>query len=403
MNTGTPPIEKRGKARRRDARTRVMSVVGTRPEVIKMAPVIHELEAASDRFASTVCATGQHREMLDQMLDLFEIEPHHDLHVMKPGQSLTDITRSVLAGMDELLRAERPDWMLVQGDTTTVLAAGLAAFYQGIRVGHVEAGLRTFDMTDPFPEELNRRLTDGLADLHFAPTERAADNLRREGIAADAIHVTGNTVIDALHRVARYEFDPDLAGLGRVASDPRRMVLVTIHRKEAIFHGMDEICLALRELGESCSDDLHVVFPVHLNPQVREPVHRNLEGVENVTLLEPVDYQSLVWLLGRCHFLITDSGGLQEEAAGVGKPVLVLRDATERPEGILAGSARLIGSNANRLVDEARGLLRDDDEYARMVEGTTPCPYGDGHAAERIVDILRETPLERRPRDVAAR
>jgi UDP-N-acetylglucosamine 2-epimerase (non-hydrolysing) len=368
---------------------RVMSVVGTRPEVIKMAPVIQELETAGDEFVSTVCATGQHREMLDQMLQLFRIAPDHDLHVMRPGQSLTDITRAVLAGMDELLEAERPDWILVQGDTTTVFAAGLAAFYRRVRVAHVEAGLRTFDLHDPFPEELNRHVTGVLADLHFAPTERAVENLRREGVPDERIHMTGNTVIDALHRVAGYDFDPDSAGLASVAADGRRMVLVTIHRNEAILHGMDEICLALRELSLACREDLHVVFPVHLNPQVREPVHRNLDGVENVTLLDPVDYQSLVWLLGRCRFLITDSGGLQEEASGVNKPVLVLRDHTERPEGIRAGSARLIGSNGNRLVEEARRLLEDDDEYDRMVRATTPCPYGDGHAAERIVGILR--------------
>jgi UDP-N-acetylglucosamine 2-epimerase (non-hydrolysing) len=370
------------------SRLRVLSVVGTRPEVIKMAPVIHELASNEDRFESTVCATGQHREMLDQMLDLFRIEPDHDLHVMKPGQSLADITRAVLAGMDELLQAERPDWMLVQGDTTTVLAAGLAAFYRGVRVAHVEAGLRTFDMADPFPEELNRRLTGGFAALHFAPTQRAAENLRREGVAEESIHVTGNTVIDALQHMAVHDFDPQAAGLGPVSTDARRMVLVTIHRKEAILHGMDEICIALRELSLASRDDLHIVFPVHLNPQVREPVHRTLDGIENVTLLDPVDYQSLIWLLRRCHFLITDSGGLQEEAAGVGKPVLVLRDATERPEGILAGSARLIGSNGTRLVEEAQRVLGDEAEYERMVAGTKPCPYGDGHAAERIVEIL---------------
>jgi UDP-N-acetylglucosamine 2-epimerase (non-hydrolysing) len=368
---------------------RVMSVVGTRPEVIKMAPVIQELEAAGGEFASTVCATGQHREMLDQMLRLFRIRPDHDLHVMKPGQSLADITRAVLAGMDELLQAERPDWILVQGDTTTVLAAGLTAFYRRVRVAHVEAGLRTFDLHDPFPEELNRRVTGAFADLHFAPTERAVENLLREGIPEERIHMTGNTVIDALQRVSRYDFDPGAAGLGAVAADGRPMVLVTIHRKEAILHGMDETCLALRELSLARRDDLHVVFPVHLNPQVRDPVHRNLDDVENVTLLDPVDYQSLVWLLGRCHFLITDSGGLQEEASGAGKPVLVLRDHTERPEGIRAGMARLIGSNGNRLVDEARRLLEDREEYDRMVRATTPCPYGDGHAAERIVEILR--------------
>jgi UDP-N-acetylglucosamine 2-epimerase (non-hydrolysing) len=368
---------------------RVMSVVGTRPEVIKMAPVIQELEAAGDEFTSTVCATGQHREMLDQMLRLFGITPDHDLHVMQPGQSLADITRSVLAGMDDLLQAERPDWILVQGDTTTVLAAGLAAFYRRVRVAHVEAGLRTFDLHDPFPEELNRRVTGVLADVHFAPTERAVENLLREGIPEERIHMTGNTVIDALQRVARYDFDPAAAGLGAVVADARRMVLVTIHRKEAILHGMDEICLALRELSLARRDDLQVVFPVHLNPQVREPVHRNLDDVENVTLLEPVDYQSLVWLLGRCHFLITDSGGLQEEASGAGKPVLVLRDHTERPEGIRAGMARLIGSNGNRLVDEGRRLLEQDEEYDRMARATTPCPYGDGHAAERIVEVLR--------------
>jgi UDP-N-acetylglucosamine 2-epimerase (non-hydrolysing) len=366
-----------------------MSVVGTRPEVIKMAPVIQELERAGDEFESSVCATGQHREMLDQMLQLFRITPDHDLHVMKPGQSLTDITRAVLAGMDELLEAERPDWILVQGDTTTVFAAGLAAFYRRVRVAHVEAGLRTFDLHDPWPEELNRRVTGVFADLHFAPTQRAVENLLREGIPQERIHMTGNTVIDALHRVAGYEFDPAPAGLGAVAADARRVVLVTIHRKEAILHGLDEICLALRELSLACRDDLHVVFPVHLNPQVREPVHRVLGDVENVTLLDPVDYQSLVWLLGRCHFLITDSGGLQEEASGVGKPVLVLRDHTERPEGIRAGSARLIGSNGNRLVEEGRRLLEDSEEYERMAAATHPCPYGDGHAAERIVEILR--------------
>jgi UDP-N-acetylglucosamine 2-epimerase (non-hydrolysing) len=369
-----------------------MSVVGTRPEVIKMAPVIHELESAGDEIESTVCATGQHREMLDQMLDLFGITPDHDLHVMQPGQSLTDITRAVLAGMDELLAAERPDWILVQGDTTTVLAAGLAAFYRRVRVGHVEAGLRTFDLSDPYPEELNRKLTGGLAALHFAPTERAADNLRREGVAEDTIYVTGNTVIDALQRVAALDFDPHATGLGRIADDGRRVVLVTIHRKEAIEHGMDDICLALRELAEGCREEVHLVFPVHLNPQVREPVHRVLRGLENVTLLDPLDYTELVWLLGACSFLITDSGGLQEEATGVGKPVLVLRDASERPEGLLAGAARLIGSNGNRLVDEARLLLNDDAEYERMVAGTRPCPYGDGHAAERIVEILRAAP-----------
>jgi UDP-N-acetylglucosamine 2-epimerase (non-hydrolysing) len=383
-------------------RIRVMCVVGTRPEVIKMAPVIHELSADPDRFECSVCATGQHREMLDQMLDLFEIEPEHDLHVMTPGQSLTDITRAVLAGMDELLEAERPHWMLVQGDTTTVLASGLAAFYRGVRVAHVEAGLRTFDMGDPFPEELNRKLTGAFADLHFAPTERAADNLRREGVAEETIHVTGNTVIDALNRMAGFEFDPLAAELGAVAADDRRLVLVTIHRKEAIRHGMDDICIALRELSLACKDDLHVVFPVHLNPQVREPVHRNLGDVENVTLLDPVDYQALIWLLRRCHFLITDSGGLQEEAAGVGKPVLVLRDATERPEGILAGSARLIGSRGTHLVEAAQRVLTDDAEYERMVAGTTPCPYGDGHAAERIAQVLATTPSRRGERVAAA-
>ncbi len=377
---------------RPDAPVRVLSVIGTRPEAIKMAPVIQALEADPGRFVSRVCVTAQHRQMVDQMLDLFGIEPDYDLDVMRPGQSLTDITRAVLAGMDEVLRADRPDWILVQGDTTTVLAASLAGFYHGIRVGHVEAGLRTFDKGDPFPEEVNRRVAGAIADLHFAPTDWAANNLRREAVPDDAIRVTGNTVIDALHQVGDLSFDPQLAGFGDIP-DNRRVVLVTTHRKENFGHAIEEICLGLRALSRRYSDELQLVFPVHMNPKVREPVHRYLAPVENVTLLDPVDYQSLVWLLGRCHFLITDSGGLQEEATGVGKPVLVLRDSTERPEGVLAGSAHLIGANADHIVEWGSRLMTDvEGDYDRMAQATSP--YGDGSAAGQIVDALHEASLQ---------
>ncbi len=365
---------------------KVLTVIGTRPEAIKLAPVLRELERRPRVFDSRVCVTAQHREMVDQMLDLFSIEPDYDLDIMRPGQSLTDITREVLGGMEEILLEERPDWLVVQGDTTTVAASSLAGFYHNVRVAHVEAGLRTYDRHSPFPEEVNRRLAAVLADLHFAPTRWAADNLLREGIPAEAIRIAGNTVIDALVEVSTMPFDPLDSGMPELPIDDKRLVMVTAHRGENFGEGIERICHGLKTLARQ-HDDLHLVFPVHMNPRVREPVYRHLGRMHNITLLDPLDYQSTVWLLSRCHFVITDSGGLQEEAAGVGKPVLVLRDSTERPEAVEAGTAKLIGSDGDRLVSWASRLLGEDGTYDQMARAISP--YGNGTAAVEIVESLR--------------
>ena len=350
-----------------------------------MAPVIRALEARPEHFEVRVCVTGQHRQMLDQMLDLFQIRPDHDLDVMRERQTLTHVTTEVLAGLEVVLAEERPDWVLVQGDTTTTMAASLAAFYAGARVGHVEAGLRTGNMAEPHPEEMNRRVAAVLADLHFAPTERAAENLRSEGIADDQISVTGNTVIDAFCAVAALPFETSGTWLEPLETDPRRIVLVTVHRRENHGSAVREICAGLRAIARNC-DDAHLVVPVHLNPNIREPVHEALAEFDNVTLVEPLDYRTTVWLLGRCHFVITDSGGLQEEATGLGKPVLVMRDATERVEGIEAGAARLVGADKSEIAWWSARLLHDQTTYQEMA--TVSSRYGDGHAAERIADLL---------------
>lgn len=363
---------------------KVMTVIGTRPEAIKMARVIRELDA-HPAVDARVCVTGQHREMLDPMLDLFEIESDHDLAVMRPGQTLTDTTQAVLGGMGEVLEEERPDWVLVQGDTTTVMATSLAAFYQRINVGHVEAGLRTFDKYAPFPEEVNRRIAGVVADLHFAPTEWAASNLRREGVPESRIHVTGNTVIDSLLHVGGLDFDPAGTPLEALPLDGRRLALVTAHRSENFGDGMDEICLGLKTIAQR-HPELHLAYPVHLNPKARWAAYAHLDGLPNVTLLPPLDYQPLVWLLKRAHIVITDSGGLQEEAAGIGKPVLVLRDTTERPEGVEAGIAQLVGANQDSIVSCTTRLLEDEHFYRDTA--SVPCPYGDGTASLRIVDRL---------------
>ncbi len=298
-----------------------------------MAPVVKALEARPDWIESRVCVTAQHREMLDQVLELFDMIPDYDLDIMGEDQSLAQVTASVFAGLDPVLTAERPDWVLVQGDTTTVMAAGLLAFYHRIKVGHVEAGLRTHDKHRPFPEEINRRVAGVVADLHFAPTAWARDNLLREGVAPEAVCVTGNPVIDALLMVADRPYDP---GTGPLAGLPweRRIVLVTAHRRENFGRPLEEICAALIEIARRYPDDVHIVYPVHLNPNVQGPVYRLLGGVPNVTLLPPLDYLPLVHLMKRCTLVLTDSGGIQEEAPGLGKPVLVLREVTERPEGV---------------------------------------------------------------------
>lgn len=364
--------------------TKVMTVIGTRPEAIKLAPVVHQL-AAREGFASHVCLTGQHRDMVHPILELCDIEVDYDLELGRRSQTLTDVTVSVLSALAPLLEEERPDWLLVQGDTTTAMAASLAAFYAGIPVGHVEAGLRTHDLYSPFPEELNRRVAGVVSTLHFAPTDWAAGNLRREGVDPDTIYVTGNTVIDCFHHVANLPYSPDHDPLVGIPFEGKRIVVATCHRRENLGRPIEEVCLALRTLVEA-HDDVHIVFPVHPNPRVQQPVSYFLGDVPGVTLLAPLDYQPLVRLLQRCHMLVTDSGGLQEEATGVGKPVLVLRETTERPEGIEAGSARLVGADRARLEQEAGRLLGDPHAYREMAHASNP--YGRGEASVQIVDLL---------------
>ena len=368
--------------------SRILVILGTRPEAIKMAPVVRALQARSEVFTVRTCATAQHREMLDQVLNLFGIVPDIDLNLMQPGQSLSSLGARVLAGLDPVLAAERPHWVLVQGDTTTVAMAALAAQYHQVRVGHVEAGLRTGDRRNPFPEEMNRVVADHVSDLCFAPTETARCNLLREGIPDAAIRVTGNTVIDALlsvvGRVWPFESGSPLADL----PPDRQWLLVTAHRRENFGRPLANICQALRRISEERGDRVHVVYPVHHNPQVWEPVHQRLRGVPGITLLSPVDYRSLICLMRRCWLVLTDSGGLQEEAPSLDKPVLVLRETTERPEAVAVGATRVVGTDPQRIVAETYRLLDDASAYAQMANA--PNPYGDGHAAERIADALLE-------------
>lgn len=364
----------------------VLSIFGTRPEAIKMAPVIKQLAAYPDQIKSRVCVTAQHREMLDQVVALFGIQPDYDLNVMQQSQSPTQVAAAVLAQLEPILQAEQPDWVLVQGDTTTVMTAALAAFYARSRVGHVEAGLRTFDKYQPFPEEINRRVAGVVADLHFAPTERARQNLLREGITDSSILVTGNSVIDALHMVADMPYDPSSGPLQHVPWD-RRLILVTAHRRENFGAPIENICAALRDIAERYADDVHVVYPVHLNPNVRDVAYRVLQDVPGVTLTEPLDYLPLVYLMKHSYLVLTDSGGIQEEAPGLGKPVLVLRSVTERPEAVDAGTVQVIGADRAQIVARAQQLLDDDACYLQMSRAVNP--YGDGQAARRIVDALR--------------
>jgi UDP-N-acetylglucosamine 2-epimerase (non-hydrolysing) len=365
---------------------KTLIIMGTRPEAIKMAPVVRELARRPGQFLVRVCATAQHREMLDQVLRIFDIVPDVDLALMQPGQTPTQVAARVFEKLEPVLLAERPDWVLVQGDTTTVLAAAIAAHYHRVRVGHVESGLRSYDRANPFPEEMNRTLADHASDLHFVPTDQARQNLLREGFRDATIRVTGNTVIDALLHVVARPFEPNEDDLAMVRDDPRRVVLVTAHRRENFGAPLESICDALRTLAGR--GDVRIVYPVHLNPNVWSPVHAALAGVPGVTLLAPVDYRTLVWLLQRSTLVLTDSGGIQEEAPSLGKPVLVLREVTERPEGVEAGTARVVGTDAARIVDEANRLLDDAAAYEAMARAVNP--YGDGHAAARIADALME-------------
>lgn len=366
------------------AKIRVMPLFGTRPEAIKLVPVITELRRERDVFDVRVVVTAQHRSMLDQVLRVFDVRPDVDLDIMRPGQTLTDVSTRALNGIEKVISEWRPDIVLVQGDTTTAFAGALAAYYQKVRVGHVEAGLRTKDKFAPYPEEMNRRLIGCLADLHFAPTQRAKENLRREGVRANTIYITGNTVIDALFQVLSVKKPwrlPVVDGL-----DPaRRVLLVTAHRRESFGPGFRRICQALATIARR-NEDVEIVYPVHLNPSVRKPVMAMLGNEPRIHLIEPLEYLPFAHLMKRSYLILSDSGGIQEEAPALGKPVLVLRDKTERPEAIEAGTAKLVGTDVKRIVAATERLLRSGTAYRRMAHAENP--FGDGRASKRISRVL---------------
>lgn len=369
---------------------KVLSVFGTRPEAIKLAPVIHAFNNDA-RFESIVCVTGQHREMLDQVLNLFSIKPHYDLDLMRSNQSLSDITAAVLTQLPAVLEAATPDWVIVQGDTTTVMSACLAAFYAHIKIAHVEAGLRTSDKQQPFPEELNRRIASVVADLHFAPTSHARDNLLREGISPESIVVTGNTVIDALRKISVLPMDKAaqtiLTNIG-VLENSKKLILVTAHRRENFGEPLNNICAALKSIAAQYGNQVEILYPVHLNPNVWEPVHQILGTVDHITLVKPQEYLTMIHLLKHASFVLTDSGGIQEEATGLGLPCLVLREKTERPEGVEAGILKLVGTKTQDIFTAASILLSSENSYLRMSKAENP--FGDGHAAEKILQSLVE-------------
>lgn len=365
---------------------KVMSIFGTRPEAIKMAPLIKMLEK-SDKIESIVCVTAQHREMLDQVLELFDIQPNFDLDIMKDRQTLTGITNRVLVGLEEIFQEAKPDIVLVHGDTTTTFAGSLAAFYKQIKVGHVEAGLRTGDKYFPFPEEMNRKLTGVMADMHFAPTEGSKTNLLKEGVSESDIYVTGNTVIDAMEYTVdeNYIFETD--ELNNIDYRSKKVIMVTAHRRENWGKGIGNICISLKRIVEE-NKDVEIVYLVHLNPIVREVVEKHLKGVDRVHLLNPLDTKETHNLMNKCFMVMTDSGGLQEEAPHLGKPVLVLRSVTERPEAVQAGTVKLIGTDCDVIISEANQLINDEKSYEDMSKAINP--YGDGLASKRIVEAIEK-------------
>ncbi|WP_158120200.1 non-hydrolyzing UDP-N-acetylglucosamine 2-epimerase [Vibrio metoecus] len=371
------------------SKKKVLTVFGTRPEAIKMAPLVHAL-AADERFEAKVCVTAQHREMLDQVLDLFEITPDYDLNLMKAGQTLNEVTARILLELKPVLQEFNPDVVLVHGDTATTFAASLAAYYEQISVGHVEAGLRTGNIYSPWPEEANRKLTGALTKYHFAPTETSQQNLLQENYAAENIFVTGNTVIDALLMVKeKIEQDADLkatlAAQFPYVDESKKLILVTGHRRESFGGGFERICEALAQTAKQ-HPDVQILYPMHLNPNVREPVNRILGSVENVLLIEPQQYLPFIYLMDRAHIILTDSGGIQEEAPSLGKPVLVMRDTTERPEAVAAGTVKLVGTDVAKIVHNLNLLLTDSQAYRAMSFAHNP--YGDGKACQRIIDSL---------------
>lgn len=377
------------------AKLKVMAVFGTRPEAIKMAPVVLELKKHPEEIETIVAVTAQHREMLDQVLDLFGIVPDYDLDIMAQGQTLFDITSKAMIGLNTVLTEAKPDIILVHGDTTTTFAGALAAFYHQIKVGHVEAGLRTHNKYSPYPEEMNRKLTGAIADLHFAPTPTAEGNLAKESITGMNVFVTGNTVIDALLATVNKDYVFDHSVLQNIDYEGSKVILVTTHRRENLGEPMRHVYQALAQLIADYPD-AQIVFPMHKNPRVREVVAEELGGMERVHLIDPLDYEPFANLLARAYLVLTDSGGIQEEAPALGKPVLVLRDTTERPEAIEAGTVKLIGTDKQRVYDEASLLLSNREEYAKMAEACNP--YGDGHASERIVEALLWDKDNSRPR-----
>lgn len=367
-------------------RIHVLNIIGTRPEVIKMAPLIHRFQRAPEQFSSTVCITGQHREMVDSMLDLFGIVPDIDLNVMTEGQSLSLLTARLFEKMDNVIYDQKPNWIVAQGDTTSVFVAAMTAYYRGIRFAHVEAGLRTGDLRSPFPEEVNRCIADLTADLCCAPTERARENLIREGCDPARIEVTGNTVVDALLEINSRPYEWQNSPLSGIPRD-RRLILVTAHRRENFGEGLSQICTAIRQVAlDTANENIHIVYPVHLNPQVCAPVKRILSGVPNLSLLDPVDYLSLINLMKHSVLILTDSGGIQEEAVTLGVPVLVMREKTERQEGVEAGGALVVGTTSRSIATTAVDLLRNQHKLAGLTAQGNP--YGDGIAAQRIAAAL---------------
>ncbi|HOJ01188.1 MAG TPA: UDP-N-acetylglucosamine 2-epimerase (non-hydrolyzing) [Anaerolineaceae bacterium] len=372
---------------------KVLSIFGTRPEAVKMAPVVQELENKAG-IESIVCVTAQHREMLDQVLNLFRIEPHIDLNLMRQNQTLAELTANIFQNLDPVLERVNPDWILVQGDTTTVMAAALNAFYRRIHIGHVEAGLRTHDKWAPFPEEINRKIAGVVADLHFAPTTFSKKNLLNEGVPERFIKVTGNTVIDALRQIINEPMPPEIQEFlekKQILSKKKQLIVITAHRRENFGEPIREICRAIKTIAEENADSLELVYPVHLNPSIQQPAHEILDGIPNVTLFQPIEYLPLLHLMKNAKLVLTDSGGIQEEATGLGLPTLVLREVTERPEGVEAGVLKLVGTNYETIVRETNLLLSDQKYYNAMAHAANP--FGDGHAAERIVNEILNFPL----------
>ncbi len=369
---------------------KILLAFGTRPEAIKMAPLYKALKQKKELFDTRICVTAQHRQMLDQVLDFFKIVPEYDLDLMRANQSLNTIWADILVKIRPIIEEWQPDWVLVHGDTATSAAVALAAYFAHCKVGHIEAGLRTWNKWSPFPEEMNRQLTGRIADFHFAPTIQSRNNLIKESIPANSIQVTGNTVIDALYEsvkevtAASYD-NGEIDSLKQILHSDKKIVLVTGHRRENFGQGFINICQAIRQIAES-RPDIQIVYPVHLNPNVSEPVHKLLEGIANVHLIPPLSYPSFVWIMNQSHIILTDSGGVQEEAPSLGKPVLVMRDTTERPEAVEAGTVILVGTDKGKIVDNVLDLLANTDRYAAM--SRIENPYGDGHACKRISEIL---------------